>query len=357
MAPTVGPGDDVLPYYLKLERDADFDSGSHGHDGPMPIMRLPRADWPGLLRCRMRRVRARRIYVPARPQRRRHQWRLPDAVFNVDGHRVSSAMAYLGAEVRRRPNLKILPNILVEEIAFEGQRATGVVLSANGERRIVAGREIIVSAGVMQSPALLLRAGIGPADHLAAHGIAVRSHRSGVGSNLQDHPTIAIASYIRASARMPAAMRRHIHLGVRYSSGPPRLPAWRYVRPAGQSGGLACGRPRLSRRCSSGSIGRLSPRPGPSAIAPVPGDDLDIDLNLLSDERDLVRLADGARRVAALYRDTGLGRRGTRTVCCGVQRSSAADVRRDSVEWIRRPPWRYRHGARGRRRGGCCSRQ
>jgi choline dehydrogenase len=104
-----------------------------------------------------------------------------------NGKRCSTAVGYLRPALKR-PNLQVLTHALTERIDVAGGRATGVTFRQQGVRRTVrAAREVIVSAGAINSPQLLMLSGIGPQDQLAAHGIPVVQHVPGVGKSLQDH--------------------------------------------------------------------------------------------------------------------------------------------------------------------------
>ncbi|MEZ5934245.1 MAG: choline dehydrogenase [Alphaproteobacteria bacterium] len=104
------------------------------------------------------------------------------------GRRYSTARGYLRA-ARGRPNLEVVTHALASNLAFEDRRCTGVSFLDPGgrERRVTAGREVILAAGAIKSPQLLLLSGIGPAEELAAHGIRSRLDLPGVGRGLQDH--------------------------------------------------------------------------------------------------------------------------------------------------------------------------
>ncbi|WP_440997191.1 choline dehydrogenase [Arhodomonas sp. SL1] len=103
------------------------------------------------------------------------------------GRRWSTANAYL-RPVMGRDNLTIRINALTERIELSNGRATGVHVHHRGERRFIeAEREVLLCAGAINSPQLLMLSGIGPADHLREHDIRVREHLPGVGANLQDH--------------------------------------------------------------------------------------------------------------------------------------------------------------------------
>ena len=108
-----------------------------------------------------------------------------------NGTRCSAATAFL-QPVRQRENLHVRTHVLVERVLLDGNRAVGVQLGRgrHGTERIDAG-EVIVAAGTVNSPQLLMLSGLGPADHLREHGIKVIADLPEVGSNLQDHLDIS----------------------------------------------------------------------------------------------------------------------------------------------------------------------
>lgn len=108
------------------------------------------------------------------------------------GTRWSSARAYLRPALAR-PNLTVLTHVRVDAVVFEGQRAIGVrVRTSGGARTITCAREVILCAGSIGSPHLLMLSGVGDADELRRHGIATVAHLPGVGRNLEDHPATAV---------------------------------------------------------------------------------------------------------------------------------------------------------------------
>ncbi len=103
------------------------------------------------------------------------------------GKRCSSAVAYL-RPVKKRPNLKIFTNTMTEKILFEGKIATGIKVRQRGKPfTLTAKREIILSAGAIGSPQIMMLSGIGKADEISGHGIETVHNLPGVGKNLQDH--------------------------------------------------------------------------------------------------------------------------------------------------------------------------
>ncbi|VVO03562.1 GMC family oxidoreductase [Pseudomonas fluorescens] len=109
------------------------------------------------------------------------------------GRRWSASKAFL-EPVRHRPNLSILTESLCKKILFEGKRAVGVIIERNGvEVKLAAAREVILSAGSIGSPTILMHSGIGPAEVLSSAGVDVRLDRTRVGENLQDHLSMRLA--------------------------------------------------------------------------------------------------------------------------------------------------------------------
>lgn len=297
--------DDVLPYFRKLETDLDYgDSQLHGSHGPLPLRRIPQKDWSPFAKTVAGVLDKQGIRNIGDHNGVFDDGYFPMTINNVDGQRVSTARAYLTREVRARPNLTILAETEMSELTFEGARVTG--LKAVGPQGPVTlkAREVILSTGALQTPAHLMRAGIGPAAHLKEHRITVRADRPGVGQNLQDHPMVAFAAYLPKSARLPASQRRHIQLGYRYSSGLPQTtPGDMFVLPSNRAAWHPLGRRLASilvcvnRPYSTGEV-KLNGRD--AATAPF------VNFRQLSDERDLVRLEDGMHRLWRIVNDPAM---------------------------------------------------
>lgn len=108
-------------------------------------------------------------------------------VTQKNGQRCSAAKGYLNGAKHRR-NLQVITNCQVEKVLIDDNRATGVQLRINGELiKVFAKQEVVLSAGAINSPQLLMLSGIGPQAHLHEQGIACRVDLPGVGQNLQDH--------------------------------------------------------------------------------------------------------------------------------------------------------------------------
>jgi|HubBroStandDraft_2_1064218.scaffolds.fasta_scaffold02743_5 choline dehydrogenase len=181
----------VLPYFIRSEHDLDFDGRYHGSEGPLPIRR-PRAEE---LRPVSRAFMEACVDAgfPEEPDKNapRPSGIGPIPRNCIDGVRMNVAVTYL-SKARRRPNLTIQANTLVRRVLVENGRAIGVEAESNGEVIRVHGDQIVLCAGGIMSPTILLRSGIGPPDDLRAAGITVVQESSGVGQGAMDHPSVSI---------------------------------------------------------------------------------------------------------------------------------------------------------------------
>ncbi len=139
--------------------------------------------------------------------------------------RASTARCYLNSAVRRRSNLSILSEAHVKSLRFDGLRVCGAVIQHAGEIRQLSSREVVLCAGAIHSPTILLRAGVGPANALQRLGIAPLLDRPGVGRNLQNHPYLHFALTLPRRSRLRSHLRRFAVAGVRLSSGASGCPS------------------------------------------------------------------------------------------------------------------------------------
>jgi choline dehydrogenase len=131
-----------------------------------------------------------------------------------DGRRSSTARAFL-EEAMKRPNLAVITDALVDRVLIESGRAVGVQYRKDGGTHVVCARgEVIVSASTMQSPAILMRSGIGPGEALQAHGIEVIADAPGVGQNLQEHASFSTSYFVDVptynTSLGPLGMAKHL---------------------------------------------------------------------------------------------------------------------------------------------------
>lgn len=289
---------DMLPMLKRLERDQDYGGDLHGKTGPIPIRRVFPDQWAAFTKnvfAVLERDGA--VY------REDYNATIEDGLFplplsNENERRVSTAIGYLTAEVRRRPNLTIVANAEVERLLYQGPRITGIEVNVKGEKRQVAAGEVIVSAGALHSPAILQRAGIGPGAHLKSMGIDVLAHVPGVGQNLTDHPHIAFAIHLKPSFRLKGGQRRHIFLGHRYSSGADGCtPGDMLMMPVNRAGWHRLG---LSMAALNICVNKSYSQGTVRLKTPYFSDEPLVDINLGADNRDVVRLVDGFKRLYSI---------------------------------------------------------
>ena len=276
---------DVLPAFRRLEADLEFGTNPlHGRDGPIPITR-----YPDLQPSEIHRAALEAFAALGYPAVEDHNDGSsvgvgPMPMSSRDGQRVTSLDGYLPLDLAL-PALTVRPDSPVARVLLDGDRATGVQLVDGTEIRA---DTVILSAGTYGSPAILMRSGIGPAEHLREVGIEVRVDLPGVGANLADHIGVDLDSGWRG----------------RGTDGPilNSLATWRSsTAPAGRPGhALLVAGSELARRATStstrSSCGRG--RAGPCACAqPTRTDPPRIRLPNPADEpADMERLAEGYRR-------------------------------------------------------------
>jgi choline dehydrogenase-like flavoprotein len=179
--------DDVLPYFKRSENNARGASEFHGVGGPVEVgeQRSPRRISRDLLQASVA------AGIPQIPDYNgpEQDGVSPFQVFQKDGRRWSAADAYL-KPVMKRPNLQVITGALVQGLVLDGDRVTGVRYrkGRSGEQVASASREVLLSAGAIGSPQILLLSGIGDPDELREVGVTPRHTLPGVGRNLQDHP-------------------------------------------------------------------------------------------------------------------------------------------------------------------------
>ncbi|WP_460155221.1 GMC family oxidoreductase [Pseudomonas sp. S2_B12] len=289
----------VLPYFRKLERDLDFgqsDPEQHGHDGPLPIARVDSRRWGPFTRASAHALQSVGLNNIVDQNGRFEDGYFAPAVAIEHDQRVSSARAYLGSAVRARSNLNLWTDTPARQLILHDNRVTGVQVLRDGQLLDVLGTEVILTAGALQTPALLLHAGIGPAAPLRDLGIEVVADRPGVGQNLWDHSSIGLTATLHdplAPIDEPGAA--HL-LAARVSSGvDARVPADLYLGIAPNAALGTVGAVLWVNKPSS--TGHLRLRSSDPTQYPA------VEFNLLSDRRDLDRLREGLRVLAQVFAD------------------------------------------------------
>ena len=206
----------LLPYFRKLENDQDFHDDFHGTEGPIIVQRFKRDEW---LPAQMAFYNACRDFgYPDSPDQNHPDssgvgsspWNCPNGI------RFSTALGYLDP-TRHRLNFTLRPNCTVHRILFDGKRATGAEVESGGEMFTVEANEIILSAGAIGSPQILMLSGIGPAGHLESLGIPVVANLTGVGQNLRDHPKVQVTWRTKPGFELNGLLPRE-QLSLRYTA-------------------------------------------------------------------------------------------------------------------------------------------
>ena len=185
--------DDVLPYFKKAEHNERGGDAFHGTGGPLNVKDLtsPNRFGPVFVRAGVQAGFAANNDFNGASQEGVGMYQ----VTHKNGERYSAAKAYLTPNLSR-PNLQVITGARSTRIMMEGKRAVGVQYQQEGEhselRQLKCSREVLLCAGALQSPQILMLSGIGPKDHLAEHGIATVHDLPGVGQNLHDHPDVVL---------------------------------------------------------------------------------------------------------------------------------------------------------------------
>jgi choline dehydrogenase-like flavoprotein len=285
---------DVMPLFSVIEDDEEFgDSPGHGRGGPLPVYRAPAAKW-GPIDSGLRDAALAAGYPWCTDVNG------PDgegaACYPINSRnlrRISTNEGYL-EPARGRANLEIRGKALVDRLVIKDGQATGVVVHIEGQGTMEIGaREIVLCAGAIHSPAILLRSGIGPADELTAMGIAVARDLP-VGRNLFDHPLFRTTIQLREDIRPVDPDTRHTNCCVTYSSGLAGggrrdmiLIAFNH-RGIGKPGSIGTG------LFNAFSRGRLTLASIDPSIDPI------VEENMLADPRDILRMRDAVKRLAVL---------------------------------------------------------
>ena len=319
--------DSVLPFFNRLETDLRYGpellltakgQPYHGDSGPIPIYRAPISNW-GAIDQTLAEAALDQGYGWAADHNAPHALGVsPYAINSRDGARVSTNDGYL-EPARGRNNLAIFGDALVDCVVFEGTRAVGVRVRLNGQWQTLRAREVLLCAGAVHSPTILLRSGIGPAAHLKELGCAVRVDLP-VGEQFQDHPACAFMVNLRPE-RVPPPGFRHTNCCVRYSSDVPDSDA---LMRTGDMMIVAMNR-------LGDSIGRHLQRgtePAPFGLLTVwvnachsrghvrlnsldPNAQPIVEENMLADERDRARMRDGIRRLIDIAHHPSVAAAGT----------------------------------------------
>jgi choline dehydrogenase len=344
---------EVLPYFRRLETDLRYgDEPYHGNEGPIPIYRAPLAKW-GPVDQVLAEAALDAGYTWAPDHNAPSALGVsPYAINSRDERRVSVNDAYL-EPARGRNQLTIIGDALVDRVLFgRGDRAVGVRYRSRGEWHDVYAGHVILSAGAVHSPSILLRSGIGPAEHLHDLDIEVRASLP-VGESFQDHPMVAFVVSLE-DAFVPPPGFRHTNCCIRYSSGLAGAGAGDMMIVAMNRLGDSIGR-HIRGPDEQSPFGLISvwvneclSRGRVRLVSKDPSVDPMIDENMLDAPSDLIRMRDGVRRLAALTQHPSLRRIG-RILPLGPDVATSSDAEID--QWVLASCGDTQHGTSSCRMG------
>ena len=212
----------VLPYYRRAETDMDIQDDFHGTDGPIPVVRRENEEWPEVQRA-FYDACMQRGYAP------NHDLNGPNSsgigaipMNNMNTWRMSSALTHLNPS-RHRLNLTVRGNVFVRRVIIEGGKVAGVEAESGGEIFTVACDRVVLCAGALKSPHILMLSGVGPRDQLAEQGVPVVVESAGVGQNLFNHPMGSVSFQVKDDVRLTANAEA-LRFGLRVTSEPPSHP-------------------------------------------------------------------------------------------------------------------------------------
>ena len=328
----------VLPFFRKLETDMDVRDDFHGSEGPIPVRRVPRQEWlPVYEAFHQSTLDEGYPYDP--DMNNPETWGTGAVPMNNPGNiRMSAALSYLNP-ARHRLNLTVRGNVQARRVVFDpstgsGQapRAVGVEVESGGEVFTVEGDEIVLCAGGLASPQLLLLSGIGPSAHLQDVGIPVVLDSPGVGRNLRDHPMVLVDLEPREGTALAEDVPR-IQTGLRYTAeGSPLRSDMQITMTsyAGTGGGdpiAGASRSRNGKTLHFTVILELAESAGELTLASAdPAVGPNIDYRYLEGEFDRQRLRDAVRLCARLT-----GHESFRALTIGLASLTADELESDDA--------------------------
>lgn len=190
--------DDVLPAFNRMERDLDFgDKPYHGDAGPITIRRHPTSEMEPQQQAFLDTADTLGYGYCEDANAPNSEGAGPHPMNKLGRLRISTAIGYL-APARVRPNLTIAPNKRVLRIIFDGRRATGAeVQNDDGTIEVHEANLVVLSAGAIMSPHILMHSGIGSKEQLASHAMTCIGNEPYIGQNLCDHPALAVVCEVK----------------------------------------------------------------------------------------------------------------------------------------------------------------
>ena len=206
----------VLPFFRKMEHDLDIHDDFHGTEGPMPVRRRQSSAWPDIQKAFYATFLEAGFGSTEDTNGPNPSGVGVSPTNNLDGVRMSAAITHLNP-MRHCLNLTVRGGVFVRKVLFEGSKAIGVEAESGGEVFTLEGDRVVLSAGAIRSPQMLMLSGIGPKDEIEQFGIPLVQELPGVGQSLWNHlsahATFKVKDDITLSAGLDAP-----HFSVHYTS-------------------------------------------------------------------------------------------------------------------------------------------
>ena len=208
--------DKVLPFYRKMEHDLDIQDDFHGSEGPMPVRRKQSGEMSDVQKA-FYAACVRLGYGATDDTNGANPSGLGVSPTNqLDGVRMSAALTHLNP-MRHRLNLTVRGGVHVQKVLFEGSKAAGVQAQSGGEVFTLEADRVVLSAGAIRSPQLLMLSGIGPRDQLEQFGIPLVQEAPGVGQSLWNHLSAQITFKVKDGVTLTSD-EEAAHFGLHYTS-------------------------------------------------------------------------------------------------------------------------------------------
>ena len=286
----------LLPYFRRVETDTDYSDDFHGTEGPIIVRRYDSEGWIADQRAWYEACRQYGFGDCPDHNDPDSTGVGPCPFNNPNRIRWSTNLGYINP-ARDRPNLEIMSETLANRVIFDGKRAVGVEVERDGRTEVVEGREIILSAGAIGSPHLLLLSGVGPAGHLAEMDVPLVHDSPGVGQNLRDHPQVSLRWEAKEGYEQDRFAPR-LQFVLRYTAEGSSLRNDMLIHPISYAGRRLYytddgeGEPGLGMTAAiylAESAGEMKLRTANPRVQPY------LDYNLLATEFDLSRMREAAR--------------------------------------------------------------
>ena len=206
----------VLPYFRKSERDLDIRDDFHGTDGPMPVRRRQSGPWPDIQKAFHAACLQSGFGTTEDTNGANPSGLGVSPTNNLDGVRMSAAITHL-SPMRHCLNLTVRGGVFVRKVVIQDSKAVGVEVESGGEVFNVEADRVVLSAGAIKSPHLLILSGIGPEDQLQQFGTPAVHGLPGVGQNLMNHLSAQITFKVKEGITL-AADADAVHFGLHYTS-------------------------------------------------------------------------------------------------------------------------------------------